>query len=59
MKTPLVHSIGDAAQVLGIGRTTLYQLINDGKIASFKLGARTFIRHQDLVAFVEQRHREA
>lgn len=58
LNKPLVYSISDATQVLGIGRTTLYQLIKDGKITSFKLGARTFIRHEDLVAFVEQCHQE-
>ena len=41
----------EAARVLGIGRTFVYQLLATGKLESFKLGAaapRTHRRHRAL-----------
>jgi len=36
-------SINDAAKALGLGRTTIYALINDGKLEARKLGRRTLV----------------
>ena len=33
----LAYSISDAAKALGIGRTTIYRLINDGTIQTFTI----------------------
>jgi len=46
---PLAYSPADAAQVLGISRARLYQLIDDGTVPSVKLGRRRLIRHEALV----------
>ena len=36
-------SISDAAKALGIGRSTTYELINEGKLHAIKLGRRTLV----------------
>ena len=51
---PLLHSINDACRMLGdSGRNTVYNLINDGRLTMVKLGRRSFITHDSIVAFVE------
>ncbi len=46
---------GEAVQVSGIARSTLYFLINNGEIPTFKIGKSTLILHDDLVDFLRQR----
>lgn len=41
---PLAVSINDASKALGLGRTSIYALIGDGRLEAFKLGRRTLIR---------------
>lgn len=40
----ILASIPDAQRALGIGRSTAYRLINDGKLDTVKIGRRTLIR---------------
>jgi len=40
----ITTSIKDAAKVLGLGRTSIYALINEGKLDTVKLGRRTLIK---------------
>lgn len=40
----ITTSINGAAKALGIGRTTIYALIRDGKLETVKLGRRTLIK---------------
>jgi excisionase family DNA binding protein len=40
----LAISINDAARVLGLGRTSIYAMIADGRLEAFKLGRRALIR---------------
>jgi excisionase family DNA binding protein len=40
----------EAAQLVGVGRATIYQLIRDGKIAAHKRGTRTLITVADLTS---------
>jgi len=49
---PLLHTPADAAKLLGIGRSTLYELLADGTIPSVKIGSSRRIRHADLEAYV-------
>lgn len=46
------HSITETARLLGIGRSTLYVLIKDGRLPARKLGKRTLILHEDLERFI-------
>jgi excisionase family DNA binding protein len=40
---PLALTIKDAAKLIGCSRSTVYELIGDGKLEAFKLGAATRI----------------
>jgi excisionase family DNA binding protein len=58
MQTPpcpqrLSYSVAEASKVIGLGRTTLYDLIKKGRINPIKVGQRTLIRHTDLEALIE------
>lgn len=50
--TPLLHDISTAADMLGIGRTTVYEEIKAGRISIVKIGRRTMIKHSELERFV-------
>ncbi|MBC8716796.1 helix-turn-helix domain-containing protein [Ochrobactrum sp. Marseille-Q0166] len=45
-------SIAQTARFLGIGRSTLYNLIKEGRLPVRKLGKRTLILRDDLDQFV-------
>ncbi|HWD12212.1 MAG TPA: helix-turn-helix domain-containing protein [Pseudochrobactrum sp.] len=45
-------SIAQTARILGIGRSTLYNLIKDGQLPIRKLGKRTLILREDLDQFI-------
>lgn len=49
---PLLLSPTDAARVLGLGRSTLYELLASGTIPSVKIGAARRVRSADLRAYV-------
>lgn len=46
-------SINDAARALGVGRTTIYDLIRRGELEVIKLGRRTLIKVSSLKRLVE------
>jgi excisionase family DNA binding protein len=49
----LLHPIPEAADVLGgMGRSTLYEKIAQGEIATVKVGRRSYIAHDELERFV-------
>lgn len=45
-------SVDQALALLGIGRTSLYELVAQGHLKPVKLGRRTLIKAADLQAFV-------
>lgn len=49
---PLVVSVDDAMRASNLGRTFIYQLINDAKIASIKRGKRRLIVYASLKQFL-------
>lgn len=51
--TALTHSIAEVSKLTGIGRTTLFNAIREGRLRAVKLGNRTLIRAEDLRAFLE------
>ena len=51
---PLLFGVGDAARILGIGRTALYGLIGTGRLATVKLGRRTLIHRAELERFAAE-----
>jgi excisionase family DNA binding protein len=40
----LAASVKDAAKALSLGRTSIYALIRDGRLETFKMGRRTLIK---------------
>jgi excisionase family DNA binding protein len=52
--TPLAVGVQEAARMLGVGRTSLYQLVQQKCIASFSIGARRLFKRAELERFVEQ-----
>lgn len=51
--TPLAYRPAAAAQVLGVSRSTIYQMMADGKLAARHLGGATLIAHEELVRVLE------
>ncbi len=45
-------SVSEACAVAGVGRTKIYQAINDGKLKARKCGKRTLILRGDLREFL-------
>ncbi len=50
----LAYSVAEAARVTGLGKTTLYGLIGEGKLPSRKIGRRRLIAAADLNALVTE-----
>jgi excisionase family DNA binding protein len=49
---PLAYSINEACRVSSLGRTRLYQLINEGRLEVRKIGKRTLIPAASLRALI-------
>lgn len=47
-------SVEDARRAIGIGKTKLYELINDGSLKTFKVGRRTLVTTASIHALVGQ-----
>lgn len=47
------YNVKEAAKALGIGRTTLYKLIEQGRLDPKKIGKRTVFRAEDLRQLLE------
>jgi excisionase family DNA binding protein len=50
---PLAYRISDACRVIGIGRTSLYELAADGKLSMIKVAGRTLVPASSLRALIE------
>jgi excisionase family DNA binding protein len=50
---PLAVSVNDAARALGLGRTSIYGMIGDGRLETFKLGRRTLIKTASIRRLVD------
>jgi excisionase family DNA binding protein len=45
---PLALSINDTARTLGLGRTSIYAMIADGRLDAFRLGRRRLVRMESI-----------
>jgi excisionase family DNA binding protein len=52
---PLAHTINAATQRLGIGRTTMYELIGRGEIKTILIGSRRLVPECELQRIVKER----
>ena len=53
---PICVRVNDAARMIGVGRTKLYELISSGEVETIKIGKATRITTASLHRLVE-RHR--
>ena len=52
--TPLLVSVEEAAKLLNIGRGLCYQLVQEKRLPSIRLGRRVLISRRGLEAWVQQ-----
>lgn len=50
----LAVSINDTAKALGLGRTSIYAMIGDGRLETFKLGRRTLVKAESIRRLVAE-----
>lgn len=48
----IAYSIPEALEASGLGRTTLYKLIKEGRLEARKIGSRTVILRSSLVDLI-------
>lgn len=53
MTTKLAFSVEEAADIIGISRRTIYELIRTGDLGSVKIGSRRLIRQSDITRFLD------
>lgn len=51
---PITVTVEGAKKALGLGHTTLYRLIGEGKLSTVKVGRRTLIKTESIRALVDQ-----
>ncbi|WP_371917671.1 helix-turn-helix domain-containing protein [Pseudomonas gelidaquae] len=55
---PISVGIEEAARLIGVARSMLYEMIKKGEIQTFKLGRRRLVRVKTLEAFVKRQAQE-
>jgi excisionase family DNA binding protein len=51
---PLLLAVPEACRVIGVSRSTLYELISAGDLSIRKIGRKTLIPRDDLTAFASR-----
>lgn len=51
---PLFHQVPDACRRLGVGRSTIYELIASGKLKSVTIGRRRLIAASEIQRFADE-----
>ncbi|MFO3797921.1 MAG: helix-turn-helix domain-containing protein, partial [Anaerolineales bacterium] len=54
MQTKYLCSIREATSLMGMGRTSVYGLINDGSLKSVKIGSRRLVRIDSIATFIDK-----
>ena len=52
---PLMLSVSQVAEVLGIGRTNAYELVKEKDFSSLKIGSRIVIPRDKLIQWIEEK----
>ena len=53
MNNKLLLSVDEVVEGLGIGRTSVFALFKTGQLKTVKIGRRTFVKPDDLQAFID------
>jgi len=51
---PLTYTVPQAAEMLNLGKTTIYRMIGKGEIRPLHFGTRTVITHTELVRVLDE-----
>lgn len=51
---PLAVSIADSCHISSLGRTSIYDLLNSGKLESVKIGRRRLVKLASLQALIAE-----
>lgn len=51
---PITVTINETKKVTGLGHTKVYELINQGKLQTVKIGRRTLVKTASIRALVDQ-----
>ena len=49
----LAYGIEEAAQAIGVGKSTIWRWVHDGRVKTIKLGGRTLIRREELMRLLD------
>lgn len=50
----ILCSVNEAAQMLGIGRTKIYDMLSKGDLASMQIGTRRLVKIDSIKALIER-----
>ncbi|MEC7797836.1 MAG: helix-turn-helix domain-containing protein [Pseudomonadota bacterium] len=50
----LAYGIEEAAQAIGVGKSTIWRWVHDGRVKTIKLGGRTLIRREELMRLLDE-----
>lgn len=50
----LAYGIEEAARAIGVGKSTIWRWIHDGRVKTIKLGGRTLIRREELMRLLDE-----
>ena len=50
----MTYNVHEVAAMLGLGRTTVYKLLDEGHLSRVKVGARTLIPARDVEALLQR-----
>ncbi|MCG7939504.1 MAG: helix-turn-helix domain-containing protein [Candidatus Thiodiazotropha lotti] len=54
-----IHTVNEAMEILRSSRATVYALINSGRLRSFKIGNRRYIRSSAISAFIDSAEKDS
>lgn len=54
MQEKYLCSIREATSLIGMGRTSIYSLLNAGTLKSVKIGSRRLVRIDSIAAFIDE-----
>jgi len=53
MPNPLLYPVRDACVVVGISRSGIYRLLNDGTLSAKKIGRRTLVTAESIRLYID------
>ncbi len=54
MDNQYLCSVSDAAKILGVGRTKIYDMLAKGQILSMRIGSRRLVKVESIKAQIER-----